>query len=101
MEAIEHFDRRFGLGRRIWGSFSVASSRPEGLDFESWWGKDFSLLHVVQTGSGAQPPVQWMAMALFQVLKRPGSGSEHSPPTSAEVKRTWMYISTPPYVFMA
>jgi hypothetical protein len=24
-----------------------------------------------------------------------------SPPTSAEVKKTWIYTSTPPYVFMA
>jgi hypothetical protein len=24
----------------------------------------------------------------------------HSPPASAEVKNTWIYTSTPPYVFM-
>jgi hypothetical protein len=27
--------------------------------------------------------------------------ADHSTPTSAEVKKTWIYTSTPPYVFMA
>jgi hypothetical protein len=27
--------------------------------------------------------------------------ADHSPPTSVEVKKTWLYTSTPPYVFMA
>jgi hypothetical protein len=26
---------------------------------------------------------------------------DHSPPSSAEVKKMWIYTSTPPYVFMA
>jgi hypothetical protein len=25
--------------------------------------------------------------------------ADHSPPTSAEVKKTWIYTSTPPYAF--
>jgi hypothetical protein len=33
-------------------------------------------------------------------VKRPGRESDHSPPTSAEVKKTWVYTSTPPYLFM-
>jgi hypothetical protein len=31
-------------------------------------------------------------------VKRPGREADHSPPTGAEVKNTWLYISTPPYV---
>jgi hypothetical protein len=31
----------------------------------------------------------------------PGREADHSPPTSAEVKNTWSYTFTPPYVFMA
>jgi hypothetical protein len=27
--------------------------------------------------------------------------ADHPPQTSAEVKKTWIYTSTPPYVFMA
>jgi hypothetical protein len=34
-------------------------------------------------------------------VKRPGLEADHSPPTSAEVKKTWVYTSTSPYVFMA
>jgi hypothetical protein len=33
--------------------------------------------------------------------KRPWHEVDHSPPTSVEVKKTWVYTSTPPYVFMA
>jgi hypothetical protein len=35
----------------------------------------------------------------FQRIKRPGREADHSPP-SAEVKKIWIYISTPPYAFM-
>jgi hypothetical protein len=34
-------------------------------------------------------------------VKRQGRETDHSPPTSAEVKKMWIYTSTPPYVFMA
>jgi hypothetical protein len=34
-------------------------------------------------------------------VKRPGREGDHSPLTSAEVKNTWIYTSTPPLVFMA
>jgi hypothetical protein len=34
-------------------------------------------------------------------VKRPVREAEHSPPTSAEVKKIWAYTSTPPNVFMA
>jgi hypothetical protein len=33
-------------------------------------------------------------------VKRPGREADHSPPTSAEVKKTWLHRSTPPYAFM-
>jgi hypothetical protein len=33
--------------------------------------------------------------------KRPGREADHSPPTSAEVKKMWIYTSTTPYAFMA
>jgi hypothetical protein len=29
-----------------------------------------------------------------------GREADHSPPTSAKVKRMWIYTSTPPYAFM-
>jgi hypothetical protein len=39
--------------------------------------------------------------ALSPGVKRPGREAGHSPPTSAEVKKIWIYTSTPPYALMA
>jgi hypothetical protein len=50
-----------------------------------------------------QPPIQWALGALSPGVKRPGREADHSPPTGAEVKKTWIYIyiSTASYAFMA
>jgi hypothetical protein len=37
----------------------------------------------------------------FPGVKRSGREADHSPPTTAEVKKMWIYTSTPPYAFMA
>jgi hypothetical protein len=37
----------------------------------------------------------------FPGVKLPGREADHSPPTSAEAKKMWIYTSTPPYAFMA
>jgi hypothetical protein len=34
-------------------------------------------------------------------IKRPRLKAGHSPPTSAEVKKAWIYTGTPTYAFMA
>jgi hypothetical protein len=36
------------------------------------------------------PPIRWMPG-----VKRPGRETDHSPPSSAEVKNAWSYTSTP------
>jgi hypothetical protein len=33
-------------------------------------------------------------------VQRPGREADHSPLTIAEVKKMWIYTSTPPYAFM-
>jgi hypothetical protein len=48
-----------------------------------------------------QPPIQWVPGALSPGVKRQVREADHSPPASAEVKKMWMYTSTPPYAFMA
>jgi hypothetical protein len=48
-----------------------------------------------------QPPVQWVSGALSPGVKLQRREADHSPPTSAEVKRTWIYTSTPQYVFVS
>jgi hypothetical protein len=61
-----------------------------------------SFLHVVQTGSGAYPASCPMGPgALSPRVKRQEREADHSPPASAEVKKMWIYTSTPLYAFMA
>jgi hypothetical protein len=43
-----------------------------------------------------QPPIEWVLGAFSLGVKRPGREAAHSPPSSAEVKNAWSYISTPP-----
>jgi hypothetical protein len=37
----------------------------------------------------------------YQVVNQPGREADHSPPTSAEVKKMWIYTSTTPHAFTA
>jgi hypothetical protein len=46
-----------------------------------------------------QPPIQRVPGALSLWVKKPEREADHSPPSSAEVKNTWSYTSTPPYAF--
>jgi hypothetical protein len=59
---------------------------------------NFSILSRLALGS---TPIQWVPGALNLRLKRPGLETDHSPPTNAEVRKTWIYTSTPSYAFMA
>jgi hypothetical protein len=43
-----------------------------------------------------QPPIKWVPGSLPPRVKRPGRSANHSPPASAEVKKVWIYTSTPP-----
>jgi hypothetical protein len=63
-------------------------------------------LELFTTASGpalgpTQPPIQRVREALYRGVKRPGSETDHSPPSSAEIKNAWSYTSTPQYTFMA
>jgi hypothetical protein len=69
----------------------------EGSEFEPWYGQEIYLLNVVQTGSVAQPASYPMGTgALSSAVQRPRHEADHSTPTSAEVKKMWIYASTPP-----
>jgi hypothetical protein len=57
----------------------------------------YSLLHHVQTGSGAHPASYSVGTGgSFLGINRPGREADHSSPPSAEVKNSWCYTSTPP-----
>jgi hypothetical protein len=59
-----------------------------GSEFESRKAQAFSLLLIIQTGSGAHPPIQCVYGALSPRIKQPGREADRSSPTSAEVKKT-------------
>jgi hypothetical protein len=48
-----------------------------------------------------QSPIRWVPGALSPEVKRMGREADHWSPTSTKVKKTWIYISTPPYAFIA
>jgi hypothetical protein len=48
-----------------------------------------------------QPPSQCIPGALSLGVKRPGRESDHSPPPSVEINKTWIYTSGSPFAFMA
>jgi hypothetical protein len=49
--------------------------------------RDVSLLHRLQSGSGAtQPPIQWVPRSLCPEVKQQECVADRSPPSSAEVK---------------
>ena len=64
----------------------------DGPGIESRWGARFSA--PVQTGPGAQPAPYTMGTVPFPGVKRPGSGADHPPSFSAEVKERVQYTST-------
>jgi hypothetical protein len=73
-----------------------------GVEVESQYGQEFSVLHVIQTGSWVHPTSYPMGTGgSFPGGKRPGREADHLPLASAEVKKMWIYTSTPPYTFMA
>jgi hypothetical protein len=50
--------------------------------------------------SATQPSIQWEPRAGSQEVRRSEREAHHSLPTKAEVKKTWVFTSTPPYAFM-
>jgi hypothetical protein len=76
--------------------------RLDRVEFEYRQKQDFSPLHVVQIGSGRHPASNLMGTGgSFPVRQRSGgSKADHSHQTNREVKKKWIYTSTPPYTFM-
>jgi hypothetical protein len=54
-----------------------------------------------QALGSTQPPIQCVPRALSPGVKREGREADHSPPTSTDVKKMWIYTSTPQYAFIA
>jgi hypothetical protein len=74
--------------RRRDSAVGIAIGYPlddQGVEFESWWWQEFSLPHVVQTGSRTHP----VSYPMGTGGSFPRGKVDHSPPTNAEVKKTW------------
>jgi hypothetical protein len=74
----------------------LRAGRPNGKSSRPGRGKTFLLSTSSRPVLGpTQLPIQWVPE-----VKRLGRESNHSPPSSADVKNTWIYTSTPLYVFL-
>jgi hypothetical protein len=93
----------FNINRRLsWYSDWLRSGRPRGRSSRPGNGKIFLLYTSSRPLLGpTQPPIQWVIGALFSEVKRPRREAGHPPPTSGEVKNTWIYTATSLYVFIA
>jgi hypothetical protein len=92
-------DLRFSRSR---DSDWLRAGRPRGRSTSSGRVKNFLFSTSSRPALGStQPPIQWVAEALSSAVKWPGREAVHSPPASAEPKIIWIYISIPPYAFMA
>jgi hypothetical protein len=47
-----------------------------------------------------QLSIKWILGVFTPGVKNPEGDADYSPPTSAEVNKTWICSSTPPYAFM-
>jgi hypothetical protein len=75
------------------GDSGVDIATGYGLDDQEVGVRDFSLLRIVQTISSEY---RW----LFPGAKRQEREADHFPSNTAEIKKAWIYTSTPPYVFI-
>jgi hypothetical protein len=74
----------------------LRAGRPRGQSSSPGRAKNFLFSKSSRPAPGSTQPIQWVPG-----VKRPGREADHSPPTSAEVKKMWIYKPTPPYTFMA
>jgi hypothetical protein len=71
----------------------LRAGRPRGRSSSPGGGKNFLFSTYPRPVVGpTQARIQWVSG-----VKRQGRAADHSSPTSAEVKKTWIYTSTPPY----
>jgi hypothetical protein len=80
----------------------LRTGRPSGRSSSPGGGKNFLFSTSSRPVLGlTQPPIQWVLGALSPGVKRPGREADHSPPINAEIKKMWIYTSTPPYAVLA
>jgi hypothetical protein len=91
-----------GLILQSTGSRDIYGLTSGELGFDSRLGKAIFLFYIRSRPAvgSTQTPIQWYRGA-FPASELLGGAGDHSPTSSAELMNAWIYISTPPYVFMA
>jgi hypothetical protein len=81
----------------------VTRLRVGQLGFDSQEGQEIFLLATASRPAlrATQPPIQWVLRVLSLGIKWTGYEADHTPPSSAKVKKEWSFSSTLPYVYMA
>jgi hypothetical protein len=86
---------------RSWYSDSLRTGRPRDRSSSPSGHKIFILsTSIISVLGPIRAPIQWVPRAPSPEVKQPRREADRSSPTSAEVKNTWIYTSTHPYVFM-
>jgi hypothetical protein len=87
----------------IFWSFSnwLRAGWPTGRSSSPGGGKNFLFFIASRLALGStRPPIQWVRGPLSLGVKWSVHEVDHLPQTSDEFKKIWLYMSTPPYVFM-
>jgi hypothetical protein len=100
--SIQVFQNNFDITLFIRSRESAVGLASRGRSSSQGRTKNFLFFTFSRPALGStQPPVQCVPRALSAEVERQGREADHSPPASAEVKKIWIYTSTPPYAFMA
>jgi hypothetical protein len=95
-------DKMKGPGQRSRHSDWLRNGRQRGRSSSPDRVKNFRFSTSSRPALGStQPPIQWVPWAHSREVKRQEREADHSPSASAEVKKMWIYTSTPPYAFIA
>jgi hypothetical protein len=90
------------LKKEILNYFWLRAGRPRGRSLIPGMIKNFLFSMSSRPALGpTQHSIQWVLAVISLGIKRSVREADNSPPSSAEVKKTEIYTSTPPYVFMA
>jgi hypothetical protein len=90
------------LEKRSRYSYWLPAGRPRSRSSSSGRVKNFLFSKSSRPALGStHPHIQWLPGVLSVEVKWPGREADHSSPASAEVKKIWIYTSTPPHSFMA
>jgi hypothetical protein len=93
----EYITKYYEPGQHSWYSGWLWAGQPRGWISSPGGDKNFLFSMSSRSALGStQPPIKWVQGPLSPGVKRPELEADHSPLTSAKVKNTWIYTSTPP-----